>query len=197
MIEKIIAKLTLAKGEGVGHPFRGNQWTGGIGSVVHKMIDLVKTQGGFTIESKTKEPVNEGFAVGVFPLKSGQFKMSELNPQKVAGWLKDNEKALASPMIKIGAWHNKEDDTVWLDAVRVYKPDMKDVAVSMGKRANQIAIANLSAISKGDWDNAFINTGGTGEPVNIKTGQKIGKSATTVTFFDNDASPEDIYGALK
>lgn len=66
------------------------------------------------------------------------------------------------------------------------------MAVAIGRKTNQIAIAHLSAIHKGDWNNAFVNTGGTGKA----TGDSMPKQKPTLVLFDNDADPESILSAM-
>ncbi len=63
-----------------------------------------------------------------------------------------------------GTWVAPNDNgvlTVWAEPVNVIKDRTK--AVKIGKSRNQQAIADLDRISKGDKDNAFIDTGGTGD----------------------------------
>jgi hypothetical protein len=63
-----------------------------------------------------------------------------------------------------GTWVAPNDNgvlTVWAEPVNVIKDRAK--AVKIGKTRNQQSVADLDRISKGDMDNAFINTGGTGD----------------------------------
>jgi hypothetical protein len=63
-----------------------------------------------------------------------------------------------------GTWVAPNDNgvlTVWAEPVNVIKDRAK--AVKIGKGRNQQAVADLDRISQGDMDNAFINTGGTGD----------------------------------
>jgi hypothetical protein len=63
-----------------------------------------------------------------------------------------------------GTWVAPNDNgvlTVWAEPVNVIKDRAK--AVKMGKGRNQQAVADLDRIAKQDFDNAFINTGGTGD----------------------------------
>jgi hypothetical protein len=92
----------------------------------------------------------------------------------------------------VGGWHDKETDTVWLDLVRVYAADQRDLAVRMGKRKNQIAIADLGAIAKGQWDQAIIPTGGTGAAVSKQVGQR-----PRWVLFDLDTRAADIVAAFQ
>jgi hypothetical protein len=63
-----------------------------------------------------------------------------------------------------GTWVAPNDNgvlTVWAEPVNVIKDRAK--AVKIGKGRNQQAVADLDRIAKQDFDNAFINTGGTGD----------------------------------
>ena len=63
-----------------------------------------------------------------------------------------------------GTWVAPNDNgvlTVWAEPVNVIKDRAK--AVKVGKGRNQQAVADLDRIAKQDFDNAFINTGGTGD----------------------------------
>jgi hypothetical protein len=84
-----------------------------------------------------------------------------------------------------GTWVAPNDNgvmTIWAEPVNVIKNRTK--AVSMGKGRNQQSVADLGRISKGDFDNAFINTGGTGDEgasANFALGQVRKASAGDVT----------------
>ena len=63
-----------------------------------------------------------------------------------------------------GTWVAPNDNgvlTVWAEPVNVIKDRAK--AIKVGKGRNQQAVADLDRIAKQDFDNAFINTGGTGD----------------------------------
>jgi hypothetical protein len=63
-----------------------------------------------------------------------------------------------------GTWVAPNDNgvlTVWAEPVNVIKDRAK--AVKMGKGRNQQSVADLDRIAQQDFDNAFINTGGTGD----------------------------------
>ena len=63
-----------------------------------------------------------------------------------------------------GTWVAPNDNgvlTVWAEPVNVIKDRAK--AIKIGKGRNQQAVADLDRIAKQDFDNAFINTGGTGD----------------------------------
>jgi hypothetical protein len=158
----------------------------------------LKPDAGFTLDARTKEPVTEGYAVAVFPTHS-----LELDPKnttkadmqaKVAQWLNDNHGKLTDPAarVKIGGWVDPATGHAWLDVTRVYGANERDMAMRIGTAKNQIAIANLGAIHANDWDNAFINLGGTGKF------DKAYMRAINHVFmlFDADASAQDIVDGI-
>lgn len=62
-----------------------------------------------------------------------------------------------------GTWVEDIDGVphIWADPTNVIVD--RAAAVKMGFERNQKAVADLNAINKGDWDNAFIDTKGTGD----------------------------------
>lgn len=75
--------------------------------------------------------------------------------------------------VGIGGWHDEESGIIYLDVVDIYDnehgiklPDeFKNKMVEIGKKENQISIANLDAIEADDWDNALHSSGGDGSEV--------------------------------
>lgn len=171
----------FSSGNGVGST------TSSDNKLVDRMAQAIKDSGGFTIDYKTRDDIKDGISVGVFPAHSLVIAQADLTVAKVGEWLKENKPKLTDNRIKIGGW--VDNGTVYLDLVRVYSPSDKDIAIEIGKKKNQIAIADLAAISRGDFDHAFINTGGTG--VASKSGSK-----PKLVLFDNDVSAEEIVRAL-
>jgi hypothetical protein len=86
---------------------------------------------------------------------------------------------------------------VWLEVVKVYPPSMKDLAVKMGKEHGQTAVADLAAISRGDWDHALIPIGEAAEDT-IKY-QKLSKGDHQPVFmlFDPDTKPDETFKAVQ
>jgi hypothetical protein len=198
----------VGKGDVQGHEFHGNQWGPGHGRLAHdeglvnRLIAStqdehgnLKPDAGFTIDARTREDVKNGFSVGVFPSRSLELDAASMSrPAMKAAlqkWLDDNEAKLQDPRVKIGGWVDPSNNHIWLDVSRVYRQDEKDIAIAMGTRMNQKAIANLGAISSGNWGEAFINTGGTGAAVKAAM---MGKAV--LVFFDGDATAEQILDAL-
>lgn len=131
--------------------------------------DLMEPDGGFTINQTTGEQPKEGFAVAIRGhssiTKSEEFFSGEPGNEKgrkiIKDWLVEKAELFDDDSMHIGAWHNPKTGEIVLDPARVIS-DRKE-AIRAGVEANQIAIADLAAIARGDWDNAFIDTGGTGD----------------------------------
>jgi hypothetical protein len=185
------------------HDEKGRFSFGENGGLVSRMVsNLSNSDGqiegnkGFTIDGLSNADVTTGYAVDAFPTRSlaidskGVTK-AELTSQ-IEEWLKKNESLLSDKRVKIGGWVDPETHKIWLGATRLYSEDEKELAISMGKKHNQVSIAHLSAIAKGDWDHAFIPTGGDGSaPV-----QKDDSSQKVLVIMDGDASADSIADAL-
>jgi hypothetical protein len=74
--------------------------------------------------------------------------------------------------VVLGAWHEPYDEKtgeggmIHLDVTDVYpkKKMTREQAFALGGVQDQKSVADLDAIAKGDWDNAIVDTGGTGTP---------------------------------
>ena len=75
-----------------------------------------------------------------------------------------------------GTWVEEIDGVpyIWAEPTNVITSRAE--AIKMGVERNQKAVADLAAISKNDWDNAIISTGGTGD-VGATARFALGKSA--------------------
>jgi hypothetical protein len=158
-------------------------------SRIMDMLKLtVENQGG-TFKLMTGAVPTEGFSVAVRGA-TWQFQLDEVisNPiaarQSLVQHIEDTINKFDGAD-HFGTWVAPNDNgvmSVWAEPVNVIANRAK--AVSTGKIRNQQAIADLNKISKGDMDNAFINTGGTGD-VRASEQFALGKvtkaSATDVT----------------
>lgn len=122
------------------------------------MLAAAKTSG-FTYDQYGNTPI-EGFSVGVFPEKTGIFPAETATADQVDQWLTENKASAFSTGHMVGGW--MDEGKLWLDIVKIFPPDQKEAAVAAGKQHNQKAIADLAAVHREDWANAFIQTGGTG-----------------------------------
>ena len=156
------------------------------GRLASAMVRAVKTSGGFTLDDRTGRGVPDGYSVGVFPQYSGVFDVKQFSKGAAKKWLAQHRKLIKDDRIMVGGWHDTDTGKVWLDLVRVYPKNQKDIALGVGRKRNQIAIADLGAISRGDWDNAIINTGGTG----------VAKRGGRFFLLKGSATPEELFNAV-
>lgn len=155
-------------------------------SVATRMLNAVKN-GGFTYDPAGKVP-REGFSVGVHPEQSITLPdAAKVSKQDVTDWMSKNTRLLSQPGNMLGGW--VDNGKLYLDIVKVFPPNQKEAALAAGKEHNQISIADLAAINKGDWDHAILPTGGTGElPVkkaDAKPHMVLATPDTDVTDFLN------------
>lgn len=150
----------------------GGRWTPeGIPAMLPKrMVQAIKG-GGFTFSNRTGQTVADGYAVAPWPERTAKF--DRLTKRGAAKFLWDNARLLRHEGIVVGGWKD-DNGTVWLDLVKVYPRSQRDIALAVGRKRNQVSIADLGAIAKGDWDHAILPTGGTGEA--------LGKAVRRATF---------------
>lgn len=131
---------------------------------IKNLIDTVKQPGdGATINPRTLEQPTEGYAAVTKPQLGMKISPELLTPDVVNQWLEAVGSELGKNGMHIGTFHSPDSGQVYLDASKVFPEDQRAAAIKAGKAGNQESIAHLSAIAKGDWDHAFINTGGTGD----------------------------------
>jgi hypothetical protein len=129
---------------------------------------LKEPDGGFTVDPATGQSVTSGIAVGGYAPSSvtpaGEFFAGDGSTgiQTISDFIGANADKLSSPDYKLGGWHDPASGNVFLDVVKVFPEDQSDAAIAAGQANNEISVADLGAISRGDWDHAIINTGGTG-----------------------------------
>jgi hypothetical protein len=160
--------------------------------MAERMLEKAKL-GGFTVDFLTEKPIESGLSVGEYPSRSGVFDEKDINPQDIQLWLLGNKEILAKEpdKLKVGGW--LDGGKVWLDIVRIYDPSEREKAIQSGRDHNQICIADLDAIKRGDWDHAFIDTKGTGASKAASGGSKSG----TYFMLDANATAQQIMDAIK
>lgn len=176
-------------------------------SLARMMLDAVRDENGnlkgdagFTLHVHTSSPVTHGIAVDEHPERS-----LELDPKvhdekamikQLIDWRHKNADLLHPPM-KIGGWVDPKTSHLWIGVTTVFKGTEVDKAKEAGRKANQIAIANLFAIHKGDWAHAFIDTGGTGKATTDSKPQQHSGARGAMFLFDHDATPQQIARAMR
>jgi len=146
----------------------------GSSAVVHdstdRMLDALRVaEGGFTIHSETGEQPTTGYAVAVrghssiTPVDeffSGE-PGNEVGLQVLKDYVRREKAVLSEPGMHVGGWHDSENGEIVLDPSKVIM-DL-DEARAFSAAGNQQGFVDLAAIHRGDMDNAFIATGGTGD----------------------------------
>lgn len=157
-----------------------------------RMTEAVATNGGFTFENRTGNVAVHGIAVAPFPELSGVFDAKTFTTADAAGWIEQHRRLLRHADLHVGGWRDDSSGKVYLDIVRIYEPRDRDIALAVGRRRNQISVADLDAISRGDWDHAIIPTGGTGTAVVGKAGRARGK----FILFPASVTAEELVASL-
>lgn len=159
-----------------------------LGSVARRLRTAVDPPGGGITLDWHGEAIQSGIAVGVFPLHSLHYAAGTI-PKLVElrNWL-THHRAKLTQGLRIGGWHDEGTGERWIDLIRVYPQSMRSLAVRMGRLRNQRSVADLDAITRKDWANALIPTGGTGLA-------KAGRGLRLV-IFGPEVTAEEILDAL-
>lgn len=174
-----------------------------------KLAEAAKS-GGITIDPVSGKIPRKGYSVAVRPVSPYALKLrpEEVDADVVRNWMRDPgvSDALSKSGRKAGAWFDADETGfVYFDVVQLVPEDKLDDAKALGRKRNQLSIANLKAINEGDWDNAIIDTGGTGE---VKRGRKqrpsrytatgsLAKAAPRLVLFDPSDDPDEVVRKIK
>lgn len=151
-----------------GHP-QGGQWV----PTGDAVSGLSEPDAGFTRSVASLQPVESGYAVALsnadrLVVAADAFDRNNKPTDQLKRLVRDRIEAAVRTGVPegtvraVGAWHNPADGKIEVNVTAVFPADQRDAAVAFAQAHDQIAIANLDAITAGDWDNAIINTGGTG-----------------------------------
>lgn len=152
---------------------------------IGKMLTALKKPGeGFTRHKRVEDDVKSGIAIargrhGIRMKREEMFdengKPTERAIEAMLGLLRyhgrevfDNPRDGARE-VGIGGWHNEETGEIDIDIVDIHNnpdgpnlsPELRQRMYELGKRENQIGIANLDGIQAGEGD-TFISTDGDG-----------------------------------
>ena len=129
---------------------------------------LNEPDSGFTIDSGGRA-IRTGWSVAIEGtskfMSAEQFNTDDAAAKEfVSGFLRD---ARGQGVKSIGGWHDPAPDNpgkaIVLDHVRIFPKEQHDLARAFAVANNQKSMANLDAITAGDWDHAIEQTGGTGD----------------------------------
>jgi hypothetical protein len=135
-------------------------------SRVAKLIEDTIKNGGATV-SFTGDVPTTGFSVAIrgathtFSVEDARNNPQAWIDSMAAHFEKNLEKFGTAD--HFGTWVEDIDGVphIWADPTNVIVDRAK--AAKLGLERNQVEVADLAAIQKGDWDNAMINTKGTGD----------------------------------
>ncbi len=145
---------------------------------IAQIIEDTVANGGATVAFTGDVPTG-GFSVAIRGA-THKFSVEEArnNPQAWIDSVADHfEKNLEKfgTADHFGTWVEDIDGVphIWAEPTNVIVD--RATAVKLGFERNQVSVANLDAISKGEWDTAFVNTKGTGD---VKASEQfaLGKS---------------------
>jgi hypothetical protein len=92
-------------------------------------------------------------------------EINAMSEQELAGhykrWLRENAAYFDDPNMHVGGWHDPVDHRVHFDLSENVAG--KQEAIRLGRERNQVSIFDNEAAARGDWDHAFIDTGGSGD----------------------------------
>lgn len=130
------------------------KWTNGAGDLggarkagdTHKLLEAIKEpDGGFSIHDHIGDGPTTGYMVSLNKNTERAYPVKTITHSQITGYMKDHAKELKDPDNFFGAWHNPEDDNVYLDISTNYKD--RTQAMKAAKAADQIAIFDLSNFS--------------------------------------------------
>lgn len=158
---------TSSSGPETNHPFRGNQWTGGIsgpGQDLHSFGRHSHSTGfryvpGYvfpgTSQADALDVPTEGYAVASDADSAASFTDEDINPDEIEGWIADNEDLWFTPEAEeifdkyVGIFYNPVTGVFTISGV-VVVPTAEEAAILLDKY-NQDAYYN---IADGETSNA-------------------------------------------
>jgi len=115
------------------------------------LIDAIKANGGFTYNPVSGDQPKTGFALSTFKGREAIFDAATMKPDDLTDYALANWDALSQEGSHFGAWHNKDDDKVYLDCSHVVKSE--DDAWKVGQANEQLAyfdLAKFETVTIGD-----------------------------------------------
>lgn len=147
------------------------RWTDG--GMAEALGPLAEPDGGFTLRAADLSTMTTGLAVALsgadrLVVAADAFDKHQRPTRQLVDLVRDRINASVDfeapdgTVKAIGGWHNPGDGKVEVNVTVVFPAGQRDAAFEFAREQDQIALADLDAISRGDWDNAILNTGGTG-----------------------------------
>lgn len=134
----------ITAGDVEGHPFHGNQWTGGMGGET-KLSGLVERLhekgGGFTYSIITQAQPTTGYVVATEKATEKVVDAAKVNGVLLARYVREHRDKLRQSGNYLGAWHDPESGKVYLDiTTRVFSHAKAD---ALARKGQQIAYFDL------------------------------------------------------
>lgn len=134
---------------------------------------LSEPDSGFTVGIGDLKPVETGFAVALLGtdkliVGADAFQRNGKPTKALQRMIQDRIDAAVGTEVPdgttraLGAWNNPADGKIEINVTAVFPATERAAALEYARDQDQIAMANLDAITAGDWGNAIIDTGGTG-----------------------------------
>jgi len=117
------------------------------------LYDRIFAKGGATYQPTIEFSPTTGFSVSTHPELSEIIDVDKFKPTDIAKYVTKNQKMWSDVTNHFGAWHDTDEDKVWLDVISVIA-DKKE-AIDLAVKHNQKAIYDLGKDEE-------IQTGGTG-----------------------------------
>lgn len=157
----------------------GSNGKGGSGKALGRPLKSLRDpDGGMTVSTGSFKSIETGFAVAIdgsdkLIVAKDAFDKSGEPSKALVDLVRDRIDSLdtfdapAGTKKALGGWHNPEDGKIEVNTTVVFPKNQRAAAEAFARSQNQISMANLDAIKAGNWDDAIINTGGTGGDRNV------------------------------
>ncbi len=113
---------------------------------------IASNGGGITYDLRTGDRVTEGYSVARHPAHEAKVQLDRYSTSDLRAYLEKKHPELLEEGNYLGVW--EEDGHKFFDVAQVVHS--RDEAYQLAYERGELAIADLAAIERGDWDNAFI-----------------------------------------
>lgn len=126
---------------------------------LQEMIKLVREahtrHGGASIHPRFGDLKGQAlFAISLYPERTARINGSEIPPELIAVFYRQNADLFEDPRLILGTWYNADEEITYLDVAAVFSQPRE--AVSLATTYNQIAVYDLAQETE-------VSLGGTGE----------------------------------
>jgi SPP1 gp7 family putative phage head morphogenesis protein len=129
-------------GDVEGHPFHGNQYTGGLGSLLER---ISAPDSGFTYSMVTGHEPTTGYVLSIHKDREQPLDLDKLTLENLVDYTQRNSDLLTQPQNYLGAWHDPVSHRVFLDVSSV-TTDAHEAA-RLAQEHDQLAYFDLSTMT--------------------------------------------------